>query len=72
VGYTVDNDNVAHGFIRSPHGHGEVFDVEGAGSLSGQGTTPWEINGRNEIAGVITDANNVNHGFIRGSDSCVE
>ncbi|HWF40173.1 MAG TPA: hypothetical protein VG322_16730 [Candidatus Acidoferrales bacterium] len=44
-----------------------VFDAPSAGSGPGQGTTPWAINGKGEIAGVFIDNMGVPHGFLRSS-----
>ena len=42
-----------------------TFDVPGGGAGPFQGTYPASINPMGEIAGNYTDANNVNHGFVR-------
>jgi hypothetical protein len=60
---------VHHGFVRNPEGHLKVFDVPGAGTGSYQGTgCPGCTLGLNQlgaIAGIYSDSNNVNHGFLR-------
>jgi hypothetical protein len=44
-----------------------IFDAPGASSAagSGNGTFPRSINAGGAIIGNYTDANNVNHGFLR-------
>lgn len=70
AGYSVDNNNVSHGFIRFPNANIKVFDVKSAGSGNGQGTVAWGLNEVGEITGILTDTNNVNHGYIRAPDFC--
>lgn len=70
AGYSVDDNNVGHGFARAPSGKIKDFDVKRAGKGNGQGTTVWAINLWGEIAGVYTDENNVNHGFVRDPSRC--
>src|SRR5215469_13483345 len=48
-----------------------TFDVPGAGTGAGQGTTPYAINPSGAIAGPYTDANNVDHGFLRAADGTI-
>src|SRR5258708_38660574 len=38
AGFTIDNNNVQHGFIRSPWGAFTSFDAPGAGTAAGEGT----------------------------------
>jgi len=45
VGYYIDANGVAHGFIRSKHGSFTTFDAPGAGTASGQGTLAFGITG---------------------------
>jgi hypothetical protein len=75
TGSYLDASSVGHGFLRSPDGAFTTFDVPGAGtsppappSFFVQGTFPGAINAEGAIAGVYTDANNVNHGFVREPD----
>ncbi len=42
-----------------------TYEVPGAGNGAGQGTQAFGINSSGEVAGFYTDANNVNHGFLR-------
>ena len=63
---------VHHSFIRNLEGNLKVFDVPGAGTGSYQGTScPGCTLGENQfgaIAGIYSDSNNVNHGFVRSLD----
>jgi hypothetical protein len=45
-----------------------TFDVPGAGTGAGQGTTPYYINDAGAITGWYADASGVNHGFLRAPD----
>jgi hypothetical protein len=69
-----DNDGnfVHHGLVRSPDGKLNTFDIPGAGTGSYQGTgCPGCAMGLNQfgaIAGIYSDANSVNHGFLRSLD----
>jgi hypothetical protein len=42
-----------------------TFDVPGAGTGAGQGTTPSNVNDAGVISGNYTDSNNVTHSFMR-------
>lgn len=63
---------VGHGLIRIPDGKLTTFDVPSAGTGSYQGTgCPGCALGLNQlgaIAGIYSDANSVNHGFLRSPD----
>ena len=63
---------VHHGLVRSPDGKLKTFDVPGAGTGSSQGTgCPGCAVGLNQfgaIGGIYSDANSVNHGFLRSPD----
>jgi hypothetical protein len=48
-----------------------TFDVPGAGTGAFQGTTPYVINASGATAGYSTDANNVDHGFLRAADGTI-
>ena len=50
--------------------HAEMitFNAPGAGTGSGQGTLPNNINPQGAITGYYADANNVTHGFLRARD----
>jgi hypothetical protein len=71
VGGFQDNgpSSVHHGYLRSPDGKLTTFDVPGAGTGSGQGTNcPGCAPGLNQwgaVAGIYSDANSVNHGYVR-------
>ena len=60
---------VHHSFVRSPDGKLKTFDVPGAGKGLDQGTgCPGCALGLNQlgaIAGIYSDANSVNHGYLR-------
>ena len=69
-GYEDNNGNfVHHDFVRSPDGKLKTFDVPGAGTGSYQGTgCPGCYLGFNQfgtVAGIYSDSNSVNHGFLR-------
>jgi uncharacterized membrane protein len=63
---------VGHGLIRRPDGTLTTFNAPGAGTGSYQGTgCPGCALGLNQlgaIAGIYSDANSVNHGFLRSPD----
>jgi uncharacterized membrane protein len=74
VGGFEDNSGnfVHHDLVRSPDGKLKTFDVPGAGTGSYQGTgCPGCALGLNQlgaIAGIYSDADSVNHGFLRSPD----
>ena len=45
-----------------------TFNDPSAGTAAGQGTYPLAINPSGPITGISVDANNLNHGFLRGPD----
>ena len=63
---------VHHSFVRNTEGKLKTFDVPGAGTGSYQGTgcpgCDLGLNQWGAIAGIYSDANSVNHGFLRGPD----
>ena len=63
---------VHHSFVRNPEGKLKTFDVPGAGTGSYQGTgcpgCNLGLNQLGAIAGIYSDANSVNHGFLRSPD----
>jgi hypothetical protein len=63
---------VHHSFVRNAEGKLKVFDVPGAGTGSYQGTgcpgCNLGLNQLGAIAGIYSDANSVNHGFLRSPD----
>jgi hypothetical protein len=78
AGDYVDANCVEHGYLLEPNGKFITFEAPGAGATPSpcanglfgglQGTTPGDINAAGEIGGVIVDANNVWHGFLRAPD----
>src|SRR6266576_3450106 len=67
IGFSVDANNVRHGFVRSPDGSFTIFDAPGAGTAAGQGTRAYSINPSGTITGFFNDAVNVFHGYVRSS-----
>ena len=65
------NDLFGIGFLRAPDGDLTVFEVPGAGTGSGQGTFPWDINAAGAIAGTYVDGNGVSHGFVRAPGGAI-
>ena len=63
---------VHHSFVRNAAGKLTTFDVPAAGTGSYQGTgcpgCDLGLNQFGAIAGIYSDANSVNHGFVRSSD----
>lgn len=60
----LDQNNVYHGYLRSPDGTFTDFDAPGAGTGVAQGTIPISLNDWGVIAGFYLDSNNVYHGFL--------
>jgi hypothetical protein len=60
---------IHHNFVRSPDGKLKTFDVPDAGKGSYQGTgcsgCALGLNQLGAIAGIYSDANSVNHGYLR-------
>jgi hypothetical protein len=79
AGAYIDDNYVAHGFMRAPSGALTTFDAPGAGrgpgapgcTASCPGTVPWSINPAGEIAGQYIDANGVYHGFLRFANGTI-
>ena len=65
AGYTVDSNNVEHGFLRDPDGGITVFDVPAAPYVAGGGTNPAAISVPGVIVGYKFDVNFIGHGYIR-------
>ena len=71
AGQYSDANFVIHGFVRAPDGSIMTFEAPGAGSGSYQGTFVSNFQCLNQlgaITGYYTDANSVNHGFLRRPD----
>ena len=68
AGYYIDNNNVAHGFLRSKGGDITTFDVSGAGTGAFQGTLPFGSNPEGAITGYYSDSSNLHHAFVRAPD----
>jgi hypothetical protein len=66
---------VHHGYVRNAEGELKTFDVPGAGTGSYQGTgCPGCFLGLNQlgaVAGIYSDANSVNHGFVRSPNGTI-
>jgi hypothetical protein len=60
----LDQNNVYHGYLRSPAGGFTDFDAPGAGKGLAQGTIPISLNDLGVITGFYLDSNNVFHGFL--------
>ena len=60
-----DDNNVYHGYVRTPEGKFIVFDAPGAGKDTWQGTQATAINPEGQITGYYTDKKGVVHGFVR-------
>jgi hypothetical protein len=61
----LDENNVYHGYLRSPGGGFTDFDAPGAGKGLAQGTIPVSLNDLGVITGFYLDSNNVVHGFLK-------
>jgi hypothetical protein len=55
---------VNHGFLRIANGKIGTFNVQGAGTASGQGTIPGSNNESNAITRSYVDSAGVFHGFL--------
>lgn len=73
TGDYVTEDNVSHGYIRTPDGHITKFDVPDAGTDGSQyqGTYAEAINDRGAVAGEYIDSYDVQHGFVRAPDGSI-
>ena len=65
AGFYVDDNNVYHGYVRTPEGEFSTFEAPGAGKGAWQGTQPAAINPEGAITGYYTDKKNAVHGFVR-------
>ena len=64
-GAYLDASGALHGFARAANGTITEFNVKGAGTGSGQGTSASSINDLGAITANYIDSNGVNHGFLR-------
>lgn len=71
AGYYSDENNLFHGFLRSPDGIFATIDSPNAGTEAGQGTVANDINPAGMIAGFYLDGSNVIHGFVRDRDGAI-
>ena len=74
AGDYADASFMFHGFVRAPIGAITTFDAPGAGTAPGQGTFMTDggcINPAGVIAGEVTDASNVFHGFVRAANGTI-
>lgn len=73
TGYYIDDASVRHGFLfrYSPTLQITEFDVSGAGTASGQGTSAYCINTSNTTVGTYSDTNGVRHGYLRAKNGKV-
>lgn len=65
VGFYLDSGNAVHGFLRNRGGGINRFDAPGAGTASGQGTTPFAIGLDTTVAGYVVGSDGIRHGFLR-------
>lgn len=65
AGWTLDTDNVFHGFQSSKRGAVTGFDAPGAGTAAFSGTQGYDINDDDVIVGWELDDSGVYHGFLR-------
>jgi hypothetical protein len=65
VGYYLDANYTAHGFLRAANGKITTFDDPAAGSGVYQGTWPNSINDFGVIVGATTYSDNSSHGLLR-------
>lgn len=68
TGWSTDDNNVYHGFVRAPGGELTTFDDPYAGAGPNQGTQPLCMNSEGAVVGVYYDAGYIGHGFLRDSD----
>lgn len=65
TGYSVDSNNVAHGFLFAPGRRIQPWDDPDASLAPGNGTAPFSINASGAITGVYWDSSGLGHGFER-------
>jgi hypothetical protein len=70
AGFDIDNNNVVHGYLRSPGGEIIKFDPpdEGPFGLGCYADCTMGLNDWGAITGYYLDANNVFHGFVRSPE----
>ncbi len=68
--YYIDGGNVVHGYLRSPFGTFNSFDIPGAGpqGIGCYADCPIGLNDWGAITGFYPDANGVYHGYLRSPD----
>ena len=71
IGFSVDANNVRHGFVRSQDGSFTIFDAPGAGTAAGQGTRAYSISPSGTITGHFTDSVNTAHGYVRSNQGVI-
>jgi hypothetical protein len=64
-------DLVHHGYVRTADGKFTTFDVPGAGTAAGLGTTPQNINLVGATAGYYQDSMGTFHGFVRSPSGVI-
>jgi hypothetical protein len=67
TGYSLDTNNVFHGYLRAHDGNITIFDAPGEGTGAGQGTIAAGIDPERSITGEYFDTSNVSHGFVRAA-----
>lgn len=68
VGYYMDRNDTAHGFVRTADGTITIFDAPNAGTAAYQGTFAYSVNASGTIAGESVDSAGVEHGLVRTPD----
>jgi hypothetical protein len=66
-GYYVDSDNVAHGFTRSASGTITPYNVTGAGTSAGEGTTAFAMDAGGVLIGFYISSTGTYVGYERSS-----
>jgi hypothetical protein len=65
TGTYLDANGAFHGFVRAANGTITTYNVKGAGTGSGQGTSASSISDLGATTANYIDASGVNHGFLR-------
>ena len=68
----LDENNVYHGYLRTPEGNFTDFDAPDAGKGLAQGTVPISLNDLGVITGFYLDSNNVYHAFLGEPDALTD